>query len=179
MDEILKMFGGAENIWAAIQQNATKVGIETTHLMLELFYVLKSPETGMLDKTLIVAALGYQLLPKDAMPRDRFGLLGLLDNGITLAFAYNRVKASVTPEVERQVNNILVNWFGTSTTEPQLDCATADNTPKDNGCFSQPPVFNTPGQQTIPSGNIPTRNNQHDTTPQKPIWNDEEEVVID
>ena len=43
MDEILKMFGGAENIWNAIQNNAAKVGIEVTRTMLELFYVLKSP----------------------------------------------------------------------------------------------------------------------------------------
>lgn len=28
MDEILKMFGSAENIWNAIQENAAKVGIE-------------------------------------------------------------------------------------------------------------------------------------------------------
>ena len=111
MDEILKLFGGAENLWAAIQENAGQVGIEATKTMLELFYVLKSPDTSMLNKSLIVAALGYQLLPDDAMPRDRFGLLGLLDNGITLAFAYNRVKSSVTPEIEQQVNNILRNWF--------------------------------------------------------------------
>ena len=71
MDEILKMFGGAENIWNAIQENAAKVGIEVTRTMLELFYVLKSPNTGMIDKTLIVAALGYQLLPEDALPRDK------------------------------------------------------------------------------------------------------------
>ena len=34
MDEILKMFGGTENIWNAIQKNATKVGIEVTRTML-------------------------------------------------------------------------------------------------------------------------------------------------
>lgn len=71
MDEILKMFGGAENIWNAIQNNAAKVGIEVTRTMLELFYVLKSPQTDMIDKTLIVAALGYQLLPEDALPREK------------------------------------------------------------------------------------------------------------
>ena len=64
MDEILKMFGGAENLWASIQENAAKVGIEATRVMLELFYVLKSPDTSMLNKSLIVAALGYQLLPR-------------------------------------------------------------------------------------------------------------------
>ena len=43
MDEILKLFGGTENIWAIIQENAPKVGIEVTRTMFELFYVMKSP----------------------------------------------------------------------------------------------------------------------------------------
>ena len=42
MDEIIKMFGGAENIWNAIQTNAEKVGLETTKMMLELFYRVSS-----------------------------------------------------------------------------------------------------------------------------------------
>ena len=72
MDEIIRMFGGAENIWNAIQTNAERVGIESTRVMLELFYVLKSPETSMINKTLIVTALGYQLLPEDVLPSGCF-----------------------------------------------------------------------------------------------------------
>ena len=128
MDEILKMFGGAENnIWAAIQNNADKVGLEATRIMLELFYVLKSPETSMLNKTLIVAALGYQLLPEDIMPRDKYGLFGFLDNGVTLSFAYNKVKSSVTPEIEQQVNNILRNWFDMDSQSLRQDMIPTDN----------------------------------------------------
>lgn len=111
MEEILKLFGGADNIWDAIKTNASKVGIEATRMMLELFYVLKSPNTGVVNKTLIIAALGYQLLPEDVMPRDKYGLLGMLDNGVTLAFAYKKVKSSITPQIEQQVDNVLRNWF--------------------------------------------------------------------
>ena len=56
MDEIIRMFGGTENIWNVIQTNAERFGIESTRVMLELFYVLKSPETSMINKTLIVTA---------------------------------------------------------------------------------------------------------------------------
>lgn len=112
MDEILKQFGGAENIWTAIKSNAGKVGIETTRVMLELYYVLKSPETSMMNKTLIVTALGYQLLPEDVLPRDKYGLLGFLDNIVTIGFAYSKVKSSVTPQIVDQVNNVLRQWFG-------------------------------------------------------------------
>lgn len=112
MEEILNKFGGTENLLATIKSSAAKLGRATSKMMLELYYVLKSPNTSMVNKTIIVAALGYQLLPKDLLPRKRFGLLGFLDNGITLAMAYNRVKSSITPEIEQQVTNTLNNWFG-------------------------------------------------------------------
>ena len=161
MDEILKLFGGIENLWAAIQKNASKVGIEATRIMLELFYVLKSPDTSMLNKSLIVAALGYQLLPEDVLPRDKYGLLGFLDNGITLAFAYNRVKSSVTPQIEQQVNNVLSSWFDLDNGSSQQDWEPSDITP--GGYIPQPGIQNP----------LPGNNNS------KPGWNDDEDVVID
>ena len=112
MEEIMNKFGGMENILTAIKNGAAKMGRATTKMMLELYYVLKSPATSTANKAIIVAALGYQLLPKDLLSRKKFGLLGFLDNGITLAMAYNRVKSSVTPEIEQQVNATLNNWFG-------------------------------------------------------------------
>ena len=115
MEEIMNGFGGMENIMTAIKNGAAKAGRATTKMMLELYYVLKNPETSTANKAIIVAALGYQLLPKDLLPRKRFGLLGFLDNGITLAVAYNRVKSSITPEIEQQVANTLNSWFGENT----------------------------------------------------------------
>lgn len=112
MDEMLNRFGGMENILVAIKNVAAKAGRATTKMMLELYYVMKRPSTSTANKAIIVAALGYQLLPKDIMPRKKYGLLGFLDNGITLAVAYNRVKSSITPEIEMQVTNTLNSWFG-------------------------------------------------------------------
>lgn len=168
MDEIIRMFGGAENIWNAIQENAEKVGIETTRVMLELFYVLKSPETSMINKTLIVTALGYQLLPDDVLPREKFGLLGFLDNFVTIGFAYSKVKSSVTPQIANQVNNILFQWFGVESNQPQLGNDTLSYEP-------QQPVQ--PMYQPVQPQNNPTPNPY--SQPQKPIWNDDEDVVID
>ena len=167
MDEILKMFGGAENIWNAIQENAAKVGIEVTRTMLELFYVLKSPNTSMIDKTLIVAALGYQLLPEDALPRDKFGFLGFPDNGVTLAFAYNRVKSSVTPEIEHQVNNILSNWFGNATQSETADIP-ENNGNQFGGYTSQPINVEQQPQGYRPMGDCGSYN-QPFQKPHKPI----------
>lgn len=114
---IMNSFGGADKIWDAIVKYAAAGGCEVSRTILQLFYVMKSPNTGMLDKTLIGAALAYQLLPEDLLPRDKFGILGFLDNGVTLAFAYNRVKKMVTPQIENQVENILNQWFGPENSE--------------------------------------------------------------
>lgn len=114
LNNILSKFGGAEQMWTLIKSYGAKAGREVTKTVLELFYVMKSPNTGMIDKTLIGAALAYQLLPEDLMPRSKFGILGFLDNGVTLAFAYNRVKKLVTPQIENQVDVMLNQWFGPS-----------------------------------------------------------------
>lgn len=170
MDEILRLFGGTENIWAAIRDNAGKLGEEATRTMLELFYVLKSPETGMLNKTLIVAALGYQLLPEDILPRSKFGMLGLLDNGAALALAYNRVQASVTPEIKLQVNNILSNWFND---EPgQQTWIPSDN---HNGGSVKDTVYQPKNDGRPTKDNRPSSTSSH----HQPIWDDDEDVVID
>lgn len=114
MDELSDFFGGAEQLWQYIKIYAAKAGREATRTVLELYYVVKSPHTPALDKTLIIAALGSQLLPDDRqlLSRERYGLLGLLDNGAALALAYNRVRTRVTPQIEAQVDAILNQWFG-------------------------------------------------------------------
>lgn len=176
MDEILRKLGGSEKLWNMIQQNAEKVGMEITRTMLELFYVLKSPDTSMLDKSLIVAALAYQLLPEDVLSKDKYGLLGFLDNTITLSFAYNRVKSSVTPEIERQVNNIISYWFSVESKQQQHYIPNNDN--PQHGGYSSQPVYTEPQQQVNPSYNG-FQDNRPTPTPQKPIWDDDDEVVVD
>lgn len=121
MDELSNLFGSAEQLWQYIKIYAAKAGREATRVVLELYYVVKSPHTPALDKALIIAALGYQLLPDDKklLSREKYGLLGLLDNGAALALAYNRVKTRVTPQIEAQVDAILNQWFGSE--RPQID----------------------------------------------------------
>lgn len=176
MDEILKLFGGAENLWAMIQANAPKVGLEATKTMLELFYVLKSPDTNLLKKSLIVAALGYQLLPEDAMSIDKYGWLGFLDNGVTLAFAYSQVKSSITPEIEQHVNAILGNWFKLNTQSSQRIWAPEDKS--QNGNFA-PPIYKNPQQTNNPPSMDDHFDNNNNPSSQKPIWDNDEDVVID
>ena len=112
MDTIGNVFGSANQLWQYIKQHAVKAGREATRVVLELYYVLKAPTTPVWDKTIIVGALAYQLLPKDLLSLKKFGILGLVDNAATLVIAYKRVKHRITPEIKLQVENILGQWFG-------------------------------------------------------------------
>lgn len=136
MDELNNLFGSSEQLWQNIYNYASKAGREATRVVLELFYVVKSPQTPALDKTIIIAALGYQLLPKDLMSRKKYGLLGFLDNGITLAVAYSRMKKHVTPQIKAQVDVVLDKWFG-------------NNGVIDAECSATPPNFSAGNGQDI------------------------------
>lgn len=99
-------------IWKNIEQQAASVGRSTTRILLELYYVLKSPDTPLWDKTIILSALSYQFLPKQILSKEKHGVLGYADNILTLMLAYNRVKRRITPQIVIQVDRILLQWFG-------------------------------------------------------------------
>ena len=112
MDTLTNILANPDQLWQYIKQYAVKAGREATRMVLELYYVVKAPTTPVMDKTIIVGALAYQLLPNDLLSRKKFGILGLADNVATLAIAYNRIKRHVTPEIKTQVEDTLNQWFG-------------------------------------------------------------------
>lgn len=174
MDQIFKLFGSGEQLWQYIQKYAKKAGIEGTRMVLELYYVLKSPDTPGLDKAIIVAALTYQLLPEDLLSTEDLGILGFIDNGAALALAYNRVKSRITPQINAQVNATLNQWFGSSQQTIAFGPVSNGNNwsnPTGNGGWQElivqtPPGFNTESQR---------RNPQRQTSS---MW-DDEDVVVD
>ena len=111
-DNFQELAYSTEKIWHYIKDYAKKGGRAATKVLLELYYVMKDKNTSGSDKFLIGAALAYQVLPTDLLPKSRFGLLGFLDNATALTYAYNKVKQAVTPEIESKVEDNLLKWFG-------------------------------------------------------------------
>ena len=174
MDELSNLFGGAEQVWQYITQYAAKAGREATRIVLESYYVVKSPTTPAIDKTIIIAALGYQLLPNDLMSKEKFGWLGILDNGAALAFAYNRVQTRLTPQIENQVNTILDQWFGEDCSQ-QIDNQTFSHdihADQKSNTYWEPQPVSSPNNSN--SNNTPPR-------PARPVggFDEDEDVVID
>lgn len=103
-------------MWDKIKDGSKTLGRETTRMALELYYVMCSPNTPKMDKVIIGVALGYQFTPGLLKKEDVGPILALVDNAITLAIAYKRVKKHVTPEITAQVNAQLAQWFDGGTT---------------------------------------------------------------
>lgn len=79
--------------------------------VLSLYYVLKSPDTPLSDKLLVVSALSYLILPVDLISA-RDSLFWVDNDEITaVTIAYKKVKKHITPEIESKVDNILEKWF--------------------------------------------------------------------
>ena len=79
--------------------------------VLSLYYVLKSPDTPLSDKLLVVSALSYLILPVDLISARRFPVLGWIDEITAVTIAYKKVKKHITHEIESEVDNILEKWF--------------------------------------------------------------------
>lgn len=93
-----------------IKELSANCGVETTKMMLELYYVMTSDGTSKFNKIIIGLAFAYQFLPNDFLTRDDYGALGFLDNAAALYIAYKRVKKSVTPEIAQKVEDTLKSW---------------------------------------------------------------------
>ena len=138
-DYVKKLQEGLKSgeILEKIKGGAQTAGKEATKMALELYHVMLAESTPTYDKVIIGAALAYQFMP-NLMSKDNFGpILSLLDNAVTLAIAYNRVKARITPEIETEVNEQMAQWFkeDSDTSEDSNDAPLAQTTPAEDEEF--------------------------------------------
>lgn len=105
--------------WGKVSKVAQKAGIKLIYLALLLFYVLKSPDTTKKNKSLIIGALGYFILPVDLIP-DALPAVGFSDDLAALIAVYMAMSSSITPAIKAQARDRLSKWFP-GYTEDELD----------------------------------------------------------
>lgn len=91
------------DLLSKVKSVAGKAGKEVIKYVLTLYYVLKSDNVPIRYKAEIIGALGYFILPVDLIA-DFIPVAGYSDDLAGLVWVYNRVKDSITPDVERNVN---------------------------------------------------------------------------
>ena len=86
-------------------------GIKVVYAALVLYYLSRSNEVPMSAKLKIYGALGYFILPTDAIP-DVVVALGYTDDLAALAWALYSMAKYITPEIKQQAEEKLQQWFG-------------------------------------------------------------------
>lgn len=94
-----------------IKEYAKKAGRVAAKPCLQLYYVLMKDDVPRGDKAIIVAALVYTVIPRDLIPFGRWGLLGWVDDAISVAVVVKKMRKYLTPEIDVQVENTLNKWF--------------------------------------------------------------------
>lgn len=98
-------------LWEKLKKVAKKAGIKVVYSALLLYYVTRDPSVPTADKMKIYGALGYFILPTDLIPDAIIGL-GFTDDLAALAWAIYMVHGHITPDIERQAEQKLREWFG-------------------------------------------------------------------
>ena len=98
-----------ERFWRKIGQFAARAGTSLMTNALTLYYTLQDKDTPKWAKTVIIGALGYFILPMDAIP-DFIPAGGLTDDFGALAAALGMVAMHVKPEHKEKALAIWKKW---------------------------------------------------------------------
>lgn len=98
--------------WNKIVLYSKKAGRAGSRIVLKFYYALKDGNLSVVEKALVYAGIIYIAVPGDLLPRKILGLLGILDDVAVAAWIYKRIGESITPDIERKVEDTLNDWFG-------------------------------------------------------------------
>lgn len=100
-----------EGFWSKVKDYAISAGADVIEKALILYYTMQDENTPAWAKTTIIAALGYFILPMDAIPDVIVGV-GYTDDLGALALALATVAAHITQESRQAAKKKMADWFG-------------------------------------------------------------------
>ena len=100
-----------ESLWDKIKQFSKSAGATVVYAALLLYYIMKDKNTSIKSKVTIAAALGYFIVPTDAI-FDFTPLIGYSDDLGVLLFALGQISSNITPEIKEKARHKLSEWFG-------------------------------------------------------------------
>ncbi len=100
-----------KGFWNKVKRVALKAGARLIYVALILYYELTDPTVSVKEKSIIIGALGYFILPVDLIP-DAIPVAGYTDDLAALMAAYGYVRAHLTPVVIQRAQNKFVELFG-------------------------------------------------------------------
>ena len=110
MDNKYSKHYSEKGLWEKIKTVSKSAGSKVVYAVLLLFYAMKDKNVPIKTKLTIVAALGYFILPTDAI-FDLTPLIGYSDDLGVLLFALSQISSSITPEVKEKALRKTKEWF--------------------------------------------------------------------
>ncbi len=119
------------NLFDKLSKVGLKVGIEILFYALLLFYLLSEKSVPIKNKLIIMAALGYFILPTDLIS-DFIPLLGFTDDAAFLSYAVTNVTSSITPEVKEKAKDKIKSILDRDIDFSALESLTKKGTKKES-----------------------------------------------
>lgn len=99
-----------ESFWQKLAKFALRAGREVVESALTLYYCMRDQDTPKWAKAVILGALGYFIVPVDAIP-DMTPVVGYMDDLGALTAALATVAAHVKDEHIAKAKETLARWF--------------------------------------------------------------------
>ena len=100
-----------QGFWQKLTDYARTAGREVVEKALWLYYAAQRPDTPTWAKGVIFGALGYFIMPLDAIP-DLTPMMGFTDDLGALAAAIGMVSLFIDEDVKTKSNTTMTRWFG-------------------------------------------------------------------
>ena len=111
MDDKYSKYFSEQSLWGKLKKFGKAAGAKVVYSVLLLFYTFEDKSVGLKTKLSIAAALGYFILPTDAIV-DLTPIIGFSDDLGVLLFTLSAVAGSITPEIKAKAREKLDEWFG-------------------------------------------------------------------
>lgn len=108
--ERFKKYYSEETFTEKLKKYAKTAGIQVVYAALLLYFLMKDEKVPFKTKLTIAGALGYFILPTDAIP-DLAPLIGFSDDLGVLIFALSQISIHITPEIKDKARKQLQHWF--------------------------------------------------------------------
>lgn len=98
------------SLWKKIKKFSKEAGAKVIYAVLLLYYAMMDESVNVKSKVIIIASLGYFILPTDAI-FDLTPIIGYSDDLGVLIFAINQISSMITPAVKEMARKKITDWF--------------------------------------------------------------------
>ncbi len=110
MDNQFSKYYSEESLWEKIKKFSKAAGAKVVYAVLLLYYAMIDSKVSLKTKVFIAAALGYFILPTDAI-FDLTPIIGYSDDLGVLLFALKQISSAITSEVKENARKKIAEWF--------------------------------------------------------------------